>query len=326
MRRPGPALRMGLLGVAVTLTGYALFAGWLGFHAQRYADARDRATGTAVGVVVEDGIGDEDDVRVRWTDSEDHTHLQRFPVYDTDRYTRGARFVVAYDPDDPAPAGFPADPDETATEDDLVVPILIGGTIALLLTCVWAWRGLRFQLSARGPGHPTTGRVRLGRRRATAWRGPMTTWLELTAPDGVRHWQRVMWQPALDQVSGEFRATLHRGRTGSLAPVVVTLPDGTRPVPLGKLRVRRPPGVFLDDPAALRADLRDAFLLPDDTVVRPARPWWRGAVTAGPATALGVALGFLLTGGGPVRAVTFALCAGTLLTSAWALSAPQPQR
>ncbi|MFD9436298.1 hypothetical protein [Streptomyces sp. NPDC060002] len=82
--------------------------------------------------------------------------------------------------------------------------------------------------------------------------------------------------------------------------------------------------MFFDDQEAVRADLRDAFVLPDDTVVRPARPWRRGAVTAASSTALGVVASFLLTCGSPVQAVTVALCAGTPATSAWALSAPQP--
>ncbi|WP_327317286.1 hypothetical protein [Streptomyces sp. NBC_01235] len=323
MRLPGPALRMGLLGVAVTLTGYALFAAWLGLHAQRYADARDRATATATGVVVADGIGDDEDIRVRWTDAEGHAHVQRFPVYDTDRYTKGARFPVAYDPDDPAPKGFPADGDETATEDDLIAPVVLGGVAALLLTSVWVWRGLRFRLRVRRPGLPMTGRVRYGRRRA-AWRDPMTTWMSLTAPEDARYWQRVMWHPVLDETSGEVEVSVHRAGNGSLSPAAVTLPDGTRLVPLGKLRRYRPMFMSFDDHDAVRADLRDAFVLPADTVVRPARPWWRGAVTAASGTALGVLAGFVLTDASVVAAVAFALCAGTLLTSVWALSSPQP--
>ncbi|WP_329220261.1 hypothetical protein OG352_26445 [Streptomyces sp. NBC_01485] len=322
MRRPGPALRVGLLGVAVTLAGYALFAAWLGLHAQRHSDARDRATRTAVGVVVKDGIGDDDDIRVRWTDAGAHTHVQRFSVYDTGRYAKGARFPVAYDPADPTPTGFPADRDETVTEDELIFPVLAGGAAALLLTGVWAWRGLRFRLSVRRPGHRLTGRVRFG-RRYVAWRAPTTTWMELKGPEDARHWQRVMWHPVLDGTSGEVEVTLHRAGAGSPRPAAVTLPDGTRLVPLGRLRGHRPAFMDFDDHEAVRGDLRDAFVLPADTVVRPVRPWWRGAVTAVSGTALGVLTGLVLNGGSLVPAVAFALCAGTLLTAVWALSAPQ---
>ncbi|MGW0949367.1 hypothetical protein ACWD4O_43515 [Streptomyces sp. NPDC002623] len=316
MRRPGPALRVGLLGVAVTLTGYALFAGWLGLHAQRHADARDRATATAVGVVVEDGIGDEDDIRVRWTDAEGRTHVQRFGVYDTDRYRKGGRFPVAYDSADPTPEGFPADPDETAAEDDLIVPIVLGTAAALPLLGVWAWRGLRFRLTARRPGRPMTARVRYGRQRATR-----TTWLELTAPDGTRRRQRVMWHPILDDTPADAPVTVHGPPR---RPCVVVLPDGTRLVPLGRPRPATEFTALFDD-EAVRADLRDAFVLPADIVVRPARaPWWRGALTAATGTALGVVTGLAVSGASLVAAVAFGLCAATLLTSAWALAAPQP--
>ncbi|MGW2043864.1 hypothetical protein ACWCPF_01605 [Streptomyces sp. NPDC001858] len=319
MRRPGPALRVGLLGMAVTLTGYTLFATWLGLHAHHYTDARDRATAMTVGVVVEDGIGGEDDVRVRWTDDEDRTRVQRFPVYDTDRYRKGSSFPVAYAPG--SAEAFPADPDETATEDDLVFPIVLGAVAALLLTGVWVWRGLRFRLTARRPGRPMTVRVRYGRRLRTVLRAPRTTWLELTAPDGTRRRQRVMWHPILDETPAESPVTVH-GR--DRRPAVVVLPDGTRLVPLGRLR-NGPVISFVLDDEALRTDLRDAFVLPADLVVRPVRAaWWQGAVTAATGTALGVVAGFLLTGGSLVPAVAIALCAGTLLTSTWALSAPQP--
>ncbi|MDX3246766.1 hypothetical protein [Streptomyces sp. ME18-1-4] len=70
-----------------------------------------------------------------------------------------------------------------------------------------------------------------------------------------------MWHPALDGLRGEIEVVLHHAGTARrLSPAPVTLPDGTRLVPLGKLRGHRP----------------------------------------------------------------VALCAGTLTTSVWTLSAPQP--
>lgn len=318
MNRPGPALRVGLLGVAVTLTGYALFAAWTGVRLEHRYDALDRATATAGGVVVADGIGEEDDVRVRWTDADGRTHVQRFGVYDTDRYTEGARFPVRYAPG--GSEGFPADPDETAAEDDLIVPFFLAGAVALSMAGVWVWRGLRFLVTARRTGRPMTVRVRRGGRRTAAWRGPGTTWLELTAPDGTPRWQRVMWHPALEDTPDATAVGVHGRRR---RPAVVALPDGTRLVPLGRPRGRRPAEVFHDDDA-LRADLRDAFVLPPGTAVRRAPSWRRGAWTAGAGAALGTACGLLLTGGSPAAAVGFALCAATLTTSVWALSAPQP--
>ncbi|WP_327184633.1 hypothetical protein [Streptomyces sp. NBC_01334] len=319
MNRPGPALRTGLLGLAVVLTGYALLAAWAGWHAERYADARDRATARTVGVVVADGIGDDRDVRVRWTDDEGRSHLQRFAVHGTDRHAEGEDFPVAYDP--ATAEGFPADPDETAREDDLLAPVFLGTAVALPLVGIWLWRGLRFRLTARRRGRPMTARVRCGSRRPAIWPNRTTSWLWLTSPEGTDHWQRVMWHPALDCLPAGAPVTAH-GSPGR--PTVVALPDGTRLVPLGRLRHRRPPGMSFADQEAVRADLRDAFVLPADTVARPTGPWRRGAVTAASSTVLGVVAGFVLTDGSLVRTVTFALCAGTLATSVWALSAPQP--
>ncbi|GKQ34326.1 hypothetical protein [Streptomyces sp. A012304] len=327
MRRPGPALRVGLLGVAVALIGYALFAAWLGFHAERYLDARDRATATAVGVVVEDRIGDEGDIRVRWRDGAGREHVQRFGVYDVDRYAEDRPFPVAYDPGSADPRGFPADSDETAAEDDFLVPIALGAAVALLLTGVWALRGLRFVRTARRPGRPMTASVHLGRRPAR-WREPMTTWLRLEpsateagARAGTR-WQRVMWHPALDDVTGPVPVTAHHAGPGR-GPAVVTLPDGTRLVPLGRLREGPPVNVRFDDHEAVRDDLRDAFVLPAGTVVRPAGLWWhRGAFFATTGAVLGLATG-LAFGATLIGAVAFALSGATLITSAWTLSSPQ---
>lgn len=166
-----------------------------------------------------------------------------------------------------------------------------------------------------------TARVRCGSRRPAIWPNRTTSWLWLTSPEGTDHWQRVMWHPALDCLPAGAPVTAH-GSPGR--PTVVALPDGTRLVPLGRLRHRRPPGMSFADQEAVRADLRDAFVLPADTVARPTGPWRRGAVTAASSTVLGVVAGFVLTDGSLVRTVTFALCAGTLATSVWALSAPQP--
>ncbi len=325
-RRPRPALRVALLGVAVTLVGYGLFAAWLGVHAFRYESARDRATRTAVGLVVQDGIGDDDDIRVRWTDGTGQQHVQRFGVYDTDRYTKGRHFRVVYDPAQPDPQGFPADPDETADADDLEVPILLAAFAVLPICGVWAWRGLRFRWALRRPGRPMTATVHLGERRATTWRGD-TTWLALAEPDRPDRrvlWQRVMWHPALDDCSGAVPVTVRRSPRG-LRPAAVELPDGTRLVPLGRLRDRPPRHMIMYDRGAGRGDLRDSFILPAGTDIRPADPWWRpGARATAIGVAIGVLAGFLLGGGSLVAVVGFTLASAALVSAAWALSAPQP--
>lgn len=334
MRQPGPALRVALLGIAVTVVGYALFAAWLACHAYAYENARDRVSATATGVVVEDGIGGDADIRVRWTDAAGHPHVQRFGVYDTDRYAEGRHFAVAYDPARADPRGFPADPDETSAEDDLEVPVALGAIAVVPLIGIWVWRGVRFRWASRRPGGPMTVTVHCGRRRGSLWRTAETTWLALTPADRPDHaelsklpelpkrWQRVMWHPALAELpDGPVPVTVHaRGKR----PAVVRLPDGTRLVPLGRLR-QKPPSAFDIGDHAVRADLRDTFVIPAGAELRPARPWWReGAASAGLGAVFGVVLGFAVGGGTLVAVVGFLLCLPPLFFSSWALSAPQP--
>ncbi|MFD9001281.1 hypothetical protein ACFV0T_09975 [Streptomyces sp. NPDC059582] len=334
MRHPGPALRVALLGIAVTVVGYALFAAWLAGHAHAYESARDRATATATGLIVEDGIGDDADIRVRWTDAVGHTRVQRFGVYDTERYAEGRHFRVAYDPVRADPRGFPADPDETVAEEDLEVPVVLGAIAVVPLCGIWVWRGVRFRWASRWQGRPMTAAVHCGRRTGSLWRSAETTWLALTPADGPERpdhpelsklperWQRVMWHPALaDLADGPVPVTVHaRGKR----PAVVRLPDGTRLVPLGRSRRKLPSGFDIGD-HAVRADLRNTFVLPVGAVLRPARPWWReGAVIAGLGAVFGVVLGFTAGGGTLVAVVGFVLCLPPLFFSSWALSAPQP--
>ncbi|QMV24458.1 hypothetical protein GQS52_24765 [Streptomyces sp. SCUT-3] len=327
MRRPGPALRVALLGVACAVGGLALLAAWLGGHAYAYDSARARAAATADGLVVAAGIGDTEDVLVRWTDRAGREHVQRFGVYATDRYAEGRRFPVAYDPDRAYPQGFPADPEETAAEDDLLVPLGLMAAVTTACCGAWARRGLRFLRAARRPGRPMTAEVLCGGRPRTAPWSAGSTWLALSGtdlPDRPARWQRVMWHPALDRLSGPAEVVV-RCAPGGRGAAVVELPDGARPVPVGRLR-RRPPGTgLLGERRAVRACLQDSFVLPPDSGGWPVRPWWRPAAAA---AALGAAAGaagaFVLVGGGAVAVVGFALSGVIVATGFWALSSPEP--
>ncbi|MFJ8348815.1 hypothetical protein ACIQ9J_21130 [Streptomyces sp. NPDC094153] len=326
MRRPGPALRVALLGVTAALTGFALFAGWLGFHGYAYGQARDRATAHATGMVVEDDLGDTGDIRVRWKDGTGREHVQRFEIYDTDRYTKGRRFPVAYDPDAKDPRGFPGDPEETAAEDDLFVPILLAGVTAALLCAVWARRGLRFWWAARRPPRPMTATVHCGARPASPRMVSETLWLRLTesgVSDRPAVWQRIMWHPVLDELNGPVEVSAHHG-AGSRRAVVVRLSDGTRLVPLGRRRHVAPRRVLLDEYAVVRTALTDSFI-PVDTATLSARPWWwPGARMAAFGLVAGATAGALFIGESLVAAVGLALCAAALLAALWTLSAPRP--
>ncbi|MEU6377599.1 hypothetical protein [Streptomyces sp. NPDC046909] len=324
-------LRTALFGLAVTLVGYALFAAWLGGHVYAHEHAREH-TATTFGEIVERGVGtDGDDVLVRWEDKAGRTHTERFPDQGSAAYPRKTLFLVAYDPTEENPHGRPMDwrdlPDEDASEDedeDLLDATAFGGFVAAALCAAWVLRGLRFRVAAHRPGRPATALVRIGERRAgPLGQGLPTTWLVLDIDGeaaGGSRWQRVMWHPALDDLPDRVPVTVHGHRRA-----VIVLPDGTRLVPLGRLRRAAPSHTPLEAPSTVRGDLRDAFVIPAGTVVRPAHSWWRPAL---PFTATGALLGtlaaFLNTGGTLTSVVACALAFSTLLTSAWALSAPQP--
>jgi hypothetical protein len=166
--------------------------------------------------------------------------------------------------------------------------------------------------------------VRAG-ERPQGWRAPETTWLALTDAGGRTVWQRVMGHPALDDHDHEpVEVTVH-GWADARRPVVVELPDGTRLVPLGRLRRSAPLHELLDGPrSAVRGGLRDAFVVPDGTVVR-ARTWWRPTVlTAGSGVAVGLLMAYVMDETTLTATVGFAVALGTLLPSVWILSAPQP--
>ncbi|MET8978942.1 hypothetical protein ABZX85_25305 [Streptomyces sp. NPDC004539] len=317
-----PALRVALLGLTVTVTGYALFAAWLLFHLDRYESARERAVATAAGVVVEDGIGDGEDIRVRWTDAAGRTHVQRFAVYETGGYEKGSLFPVAYDPARSDPLGFPTDPDETAAEDDLLVPVLLAGLAAAAVCTVWAWRGLRFRLLIRRPGTALTASVRHGPHGVTE-----AYWLVVSDErEGRGRWQRVMWHPALDDVTDGVVVAVHGGARWTRA-VVVVLPDGSRLVPVGRLRRRPPRRAPLPAGPVARLNLRDAFVLPSGPL--PVRPWWCTAVVlAGVGAVLGVLAAVFFADGAPTftASVGFGLFLATVFPVLWALSAPRSDR
>jgi hypothetical protein len=102
-----PALRVALLGVAAALSGFAIIASFLGWQANGYINARHRASAVAAGTVTEDGIGDSGDIRVRWADSVGHEHVQRFAIYDTERYTNGRAFPGQLQPGKPCGKWLP---------------------------------------------------------------------------------------------------------------------------------------------------------------------------------------------------------------------------
>jgi hypothetical protein len=148
-----------------------------------------------------------------------------------------------------------------------------------------------------------------------------SVWLGLAEParsqEPVR-WQRVMWHPALATIGDSVEILVH-GDTAEQRRVAVELPGGVRLVPVGRLRHRPPRRVHLAERAYLRADLADAFFIPDELVWRPARPWWRSAAAAAlVGVALGIAAGLLV--GGAQAVFCLAIAGGAVLLNKWTLA------
>jgi len=319
-----PVLRVALLALAAALLGFAVIAAVLGWRAQRYVSAHERATAVVEGTVVEDGIGDVGDIRVRWVDHAGREHVQRFGIYDIDRYTKGQAFPVAYDPAEPVPRGFPADPDETSEEDDLVAPIVIAGLLTVLVGLAWGLRGLLFRRATGWSRRLMTASVLAGDRPD----GPPisignSTWIAL-AEDGRRgpdRWQRVMWHPVVDSVSGAVSVTVH-GDVSSRRRVVIEMPGQVRLVPIGRLRHRPPKRVVLAERVDVDGNLHDFVILPAGASLPGRRWWWRAAIFALVGAALGGIWGILFPGG---VAVLLAAAAGAaLLVNVWALTGAEP--
>jgi hypothetical protein len=134
-----------------------------------------------------------------------------------------------------------------------------------------------------------------------------------------------VWHSALDQVSGPVPVTVH-GNPRKRRAVVAELPDGSRPVPFGRRR-RVPQRLMLAERSAIRAELRDAFILPAGADPLPAadRFWWRqGAVIGAVGAAIGILIGIWAGGATLVAAVAFPLAGATVCVSLWALSGPEP--
>lgn len=320
-----PALRVALLALATVVLAFAVIATSLGWRAHTYINAHDRATAVVAGTVVEDGIGDLGDIRVRWMDHTGREHVQRFAIYNTDRYTKGRTFDVAYDPAAGEPRGFPADPDETSAEDDLVVPIELAGLVIVLIALGWALRGLWFRRAAKRPGHPMVASIFSGERvdGGSTWIGN-STWIALSASEhgSPIRWQRVMWHPVVDSRRSPVPVMVH-GDLSSKRRVAVEMPGQILLVPIGRLRHRPPRRVVLEERSDVRAGLDDFLILPAGTPLPLGHRWWRRPATfALVGTALGVLLGLLFADGLAALPAGSAGCA--LLVNVWAMTGAEP--
>ncbi|SNX63404.1 hypothetical protein SAMN06272735_5212 [Streptomyces sp. TLI_55] len=305
-RGAGPALRVAVFGLTVTLVGYALLVAWLAGNAyvnDRAVDHYREHTGLSLGQVLEDASASED-VHVSWTDAAGHEHIQIFPPpADGHPYRKYGAFPVGYDPTETNPSGHYYDYRESGPrpldENGLVGSAVIAALFVVALCAAWARRGLTFRRAARRPGRPMTADARIGTRaQPFRWQVVRTPWLVLDD----RHWQRVMWHPALAEHWDGTSVTVHGNRTA-----LVVLPDGTRLVPVGRLRHRAP--------------TRLTF-----THVRTASThawWWQAWPAAAYGAVFGFAAGFWLGDGTLLAVVGHTLAWATLSTAVWALWAPE---
>ena len=318
-----PALRVALLAVAAALVGFAVIASFLGWQAHTYDSAHRRASAVVAGTIVEDGIGDESDIRVRWADRSGRQHLQRFGIYDTDRYTKGRTFEVAFDPAYPGLDGFPGDVEETSALDDLEVPIGLAGVVAAGLLLAWGLRGALYKRAGTRPAEPMIAEALTGQLLDG---GPVSfgnsSWFALAdpaTPTQPSRWQRVMWHPGIDSADGPVGVLAH-GSMQSRGRVVVELADGSSPVPIGRLRHRSPTRVLLERRADVRADLRDSFILPAGKPLATSQRWWRlGLILAVVGGVVGAVMG-LLIGGGGIAILPFATAGAALAINGWGLT------
>lgn len=318
-----PVLRTALFGIWTSLVAVTVIAVWLGVASHRLHERQAAASATARGTVVADGLGDEGDIRVRWRDHAGRQHEQRFGIYDTDRYRRGATFDVRYDPEQPDQRAFAADPEETSATDDLEVPIGIAALLAALNLAAWAWRGGRFRRQRGRPatsalfGQALSGEILDGAPisvGATSWIGLRH---EVGAP--VVAWQRVMHHPALS-LAAEVTPLHVRGDVSGRRGVVVELPDGTALVPIGRLRHKEPRRYLLTPRVDISLADDDLFIVPAGTVLPPPRPWWHAPLRFVVVGALIGVVMALLFGGGAVAIVPFAVGAAAFLANLWAFT------
>jgi hypothetical protein len=283
MRSSTPAVRAAI-GLAILAAVGCATVGQLRLHDYR-AD-RDRANASATGRVIETGVGEYDDIRVRWTDGDGHPRVSRFSVYDD--YAKGETFDVAYDRDRPGARAFPADADETSAADDIWVSAYAPLLVPLVILLWWMVRVLRIRAARRRSSSYVRVEVFSSPYDKVEWLAePLRRVWVRTGPPAAGQVQRVMWHPALEQVPREVSAHVSQGGRSAL----VTFDDGTILTPMGRLRTTLPPE------AVPYVDVREstADLVVGGTVEFP-DPWPRAfgimaAIGAGAGSVPGLAEG-----------------------------------
>lgn len=317
-----PARRAVLLSLVSVLAGLAVALGYLGAQARSYSLAKDRATVTTPGRVVADGIGDTDDIIVRWTDGRGETHEQQFGVYDTERYREGAAFPVRYDPGEPSGVAYPADPDEDVQFDDYFGGMTVALIAGVLLMGGWAFRWMWWRRALGRGSQSMSARMLVGSDhffRDSSW-----VELSVTSPgseERIERWQRVMWHPRLDIISDSLQVQVH-GDISSRRRLGITLPDGTDLIPIGWLRHSRPADLLMREDS--RDDVADAIILPAGAVLRSStNRWWPVTRYAGMGAAFGVVVS-MFAGDASIWSILVPALTATVFVHLWAFDGANP--
>jgi hypothetical protein len=222
------------------------------FHEQR-----DAAMAKAKGTIVEDGIGDEGSIRVRWQDSAGTSHTTKFGIYDTDRYVKGQAFTVRFDSAHPEDRVFPADPEETSQEEDIYAGIFLPWILVVVAGAWWLVRAVRIALSRRTPAAPARMKVVSGFSLTSSPVTGMlrTTWVTLERGK-AKEFQRVGWHPALSTIHALEQVQTFSGGGST----TVQLGDGARLGPIGRTRDQPPKLTQLRPIPAVRSSQADSFL------------------------------------------------------------------
>ncbi|MCK9931670.1 hypothetical protein MXD62_31790 [Frankia sp. Mgl5] len=322
-----PVLRAAVFGISVVLVGLAVTVGYAAWRAHRYDVARGRATVVVEGTVINDRFEKNFEIRVRWTGIDGRTYAQWLEV-DT-QYHVGEKFAVAYDPTDPSPQGFVAEPGVGHGGDESFLFLVYAGAAAVVVPLWWGTRGLRFSYAARQPDRPMVAHPRVGRYTQRGWINYPSTRLvlyELGSPVPYA-WQRVMWHPGIEEIPEKAEVTV-RGESsasGLVGALAVDLPGGVRLVPVGRVRRHPPKRIELRPRAGVNAVLGpDGRIVVDrdDPPPRP-HPWWR----RGPRYLLvGVLLGgvFGFGQGGMATVLPGSVFMTTVVLTCWTLSGGEP--
>lgn len=269
--KPAGTARVAGVAIAAAVLACSAVTTTMILRLDQHLGDRERADARAYGTVIQDGIDDADDIRVRWTDDSGERHVSRFGIYDTDKYVKGAQFVVRYDRSDPDRAAFPADADETSAEDDMYAGAILPWVLVVTVVTWWLIRLIRARRARRGPLQNSVATIFCAHNELA---GPLsalvrTTWVRIGVGTDAEL-QRVMWHPSLSSAGYDEPVFVTRG--GGAASVV--LADGSRLSPIGRLRATAPDRYALEELPATRASLADTIVRRHSTA---RDPWLRSA-------------------------------------------------